>query len=48
MDVRFIGEVYGDSAYTSKVSRAFEVATNKFNHRDQMARLLDVCKFLTR
>jgi glycosyltransferase involved in cell wall biosynthesis len=30
------------SLWNSKTSRAFELAANKFNHRDQMARLLNV------
>lgn len=33
-----------ESRCNSKVSRAFEVANNKFNHRDQMAKLLGVYK----
>jgi glycosyltransferase involved in cell wall biosynthesis len=33
-----------DSRCNSKVSRALEVANNKFNHRDQMAKLLGVYK----
>ena len=36
--------VRDESRCNSKVSRAFEVANNKFNHRDQMAKLLDVYK----
>jgi glycosyltransferase involved in cell wall biosynthesis len=36
--------VRDESRCNSKVSRAFEVATNKFNHRDQMVKLLGVYK----